>query len=569
MKMWAMKVTILLLFCYACHSTGNESVYFISRNFNNTLHWHHFEPDFPEEEVFYSVQYRSDLKDYDYQIKEECQNITALTCDLTAETPSILDVHYMAQVFANGHLLGRTNTFKPIAETVLSEPMLNISTMTSSLHINVTLPLGPNGKSIADIFNSSKRWPSIPSTYYILVITQPKWAAQSNKTENNYFVINLKNNHTEYCGYVVYMPNSEWGRSPSQKALFCATLKEDPWILLPWLLMSATILTIIAIVSVVYMCRYIKGGKGKDMARDLVNPSGNNPVPVLQSPDADLIISVPVVCTQIEQMVYSTIMVQPRRPSTGIAGYSPQDIICQVMQGDNNSCVSTGLRSQSVRCQDTSTQSSEIYGAVAVHVSSAYDDFHKDTIKDQDTCRPLRCNIGESCANGGTSPKLISHDSLILPNLDDYENDPGRPLLLKTMRDNNGKLILSTLTHQLQSSKDRPASPVNVERKLQLSDLTDSNRGMSVSSLHSTDSSEWTDSGWDESTINSPVHFVCKTNYFPNQLALPDFNTGCMSPPTENVIIQSAYKQNWIPAVTPEKESEDICNYSKTNTRWL
>lgn len=38
------------------------------------------------------------------------------------------------------------------------------------------------------------------------------------------FVINLKNNRTEYCGYVVYKPESEWGRSGSENASFCITL---------------------------------------------------------------------------------------------------------------------------------------------------------------------------------------------------------------------------------------------------------------------------------------------------------------------------------------------------------
>lgn len=60
----------------------------------------------------------SDAEGQSYQIKEGCQNITALSCDLTSETPSVDDVHYWAQVWVNSHCLGVTNPkFKPIADS--------------------------------------------------------------------------------------------------------------------------------------------------------------------------------------------------------------------------------------------------------------------------------------------------------------------------------------------------------------------------------------------------------------------------------------------------------------------
>lgn len=47
---------------------------------------------------------------------------------------------------------------------------------------------------------------------------------QVNKTTSGRFVISLNNNQQEYCGYVYYKTLSEWGRSDSQNASFCATL---------------------------------------------------------------------------------------------------------------------------------------------------------------------------------------------------------------------------------------------------------------------------------------------------------------------------------------------------------
>lgn len=52
----------------------------------------------------------------EYQKKAGCQNITALLCDLTEETPAIPDGHYWARVFVNGELHGCTKTmFTPLA----------------------------------------------------------------------------------------------------------------------------------------------------------------------------------------------------------------------------------------------------------------------------------------------------------------------------------------------------------------------------------------------------------------------------------------------------------------------
>ncbi|XP_038566772.1 interferon lambda receptor 1 isoform X1 [Micropterus salmoides] len=568
--MWSMKVIILLLFCYACLSSDNGRVHFVSRNFNNTLHWDAVKPAFPGEEVLYSVQYRSDAVEQQFQIKEDCQNITVLFCDLTTETPSVPDVHYQAQVYVNGNIHGSTIRFKPIADTMLGPPTLSINTTVSSLNVNVTLPLGPNGVSIADIFNTSKNGPSTIVTLYRLYITHPKWAARDNQSSTGQFVINLKNNQTKYCGYVVYMPNFEWGRSKSEKASFCVTLPDDPVMVVPWLLVSVALLVAIVIISVVCMCNYVKGGKEKSMPQQLQAPISSTSVRIMQSPDGNINISKPKVCVQSDHTVYATIQVKPNVRPNGVGGYSPQDVPCQSSQGSIGSYVGKGARSPVPNPEDTSAQSSEIYSVVAVHVpAEENENFHQTTIEDRETSNLPLSSRGESWDKAGMGPKQDSHELRPLLNLKTCESNPDSPLLLKTVRNTNGQLMLPLFTFQLQSSTGDTVSPLNSERKLLLSDLIDSNEGPSLASLQSLDSSEWSDSGCDDSTVNTPTQPSCKTHYFPSQPAVPDFHLRCQNTPSNNAVFESGYKQNWMPETLLGTTYKDSCEYRKTTLPWI
>nr|WEY35871.1 interleukin 22 receptor subunit alpha-1 [Sebastes schlegelii] len=521
--MWSIKVIILLLFCYASLSTGNGRVYFVSKNFYNILHWDPVEPAIPGEKVLYSVTHWSDAEKQLFQIKEECQNITALSCDLTAETPSVDSVYYRARVYSNGSLYGSTKRFKPTEYTILGPPILSNFTTVSSLHVNVTLPLGPNGVSVADIITNSRNGPVKTEMVYTLKITKPEWAAQVNKTTTGRFVINLKNNQTEYCGYVVYQPRPVWGHSESERADFCATLPGDPLIFLPWLLVSAALLTAIIITSVVFVCNYVKGGKKKSMPDLLVSSSFCvSPPRVLQSTDTNLIISKAEICVQCDQTVYATIRMKPNMPSVGPGGYSPQDIPCQPGQDSSGSSVGTGARSPTPNQEDTSAQSSEIYSVIAVH-----------------------------------------------PDLDPCESNPARPLQLQTVRDADGQLVLPSLIFQLQNSTDDAVSSLNPERKPLLSDLIDSKmEGPTLASLKSFDGSEWSDSGCDDSTVTTPTQPYCNTNYCPSQPISPYFHQGCQNTPPSDAIFELGYKQNGMPAILLETATKDSCEYRKTDYRW-
>lgn len=567
MKMWSMKVIILLLFCYtclstdnptACQSTHNRTVYFESRNFHNILCWLPFKPEVPGQKVFYSVQYWSYGEKSSKTRAKECQNITALSCDLSAETPSNPYTQYSAKVYANGHIHGCTTTrFTPLKQTIFGPPSISIHTTVSSLHVNVTLPTGPKGEPIADIITKSKGENIQTVFVYEITITKPEWAAKVIESTTGQFNIDLKNTKTEYCGYVVYMPSTEWGRPKSEKAPFCTKLQSDPLKILPWLLVSAALLMAIVIISVAFISFYVKGGKGKKMPEHLVTPFPTGPR-VLESLDGNLHISKPEFNTQSERTVYATIQVKSNVTSVGTGGYSPQDIPCPTWLDSGESGEGTGARSRTPDPVDTSAQSSEIYSVVAVHVPAEDNGDNQHGII-KNTLSPS----GEKWDKCKMSPELTTHAVASLPDEDSCEGSAALPLLLHTVRDSNGQLMLPSLDFKLQNSTgDR-------ERKPLLSDLIDSNKeGPSLASLQSFDSSEWSDSGCDDSTLNTPIHPYCNTSYSPSQPVVPYLQHGCQSTPFGNATSESGYKQNWMPEIHLGIPSKDSCGYRRTDNQW-
>ncbi|XP_065814138.1 interferon lambda receptor 1 [Labrus bergylta] len=554
MKMWSMRVIILLLFCYSCLSTDNQNqkVYFKSMNFNNVLHWVPVEPTFPGQKVLYSVKYWSDAKeDQPYQMKVDCQNITALSCDLTAETPSVYDVHYRAQVCVNGSVHGRTTSFKPLAQTTLGPPSLSIYTTASSLHVEVSLPLGPNGVSVADIITRNKTWPSGSAISYVINITSPKWAAKVNQSSTGRFVINLKNNQTKYCGYVVYMPSAEWGRSKSENASFCTKLQSNHLKILPWLLVSAALLLAVVIISIVSICYYMRGGKEKKMPKPLETPF-NTQHRTMDILDGNRHISKVNFNSQGEPTVYATIQVKPNLSAVEAGGYSPQD----TWQDRDNSSEGTGAQSPTSNQEDTSAQSSEIYSVVAVHVPAEENqDGQQGATKERQTGNLPFPSSRADWEKGGNDPELTT------PELDSIESNAAMPLLLHTVRDSNGQLMLPSLAFQ--------STTAGGEIKPLLSDLIDANKeGPLLASFQSFDSSEWSDSGCGDSTVNTPTHPYCNTNYCPSQPVVSYLQQGCQNTPSGDATFESGYKQNWMPTTLLGILSKDSCGYRRTEKLW-
>lgn len=69
----------------------------------------------------------SSYKDYSqFETKAECENIFALTCDLTNETALDYNEHYLAKVLVNGQHYGYSTRFKPTAHSKILHPSVAV-----------------------------------------------------------------------------------------------------------------------------------------------------------------------------------------------------------------------------------------------------------------------------------------------------------------------------------------------------------------------------------------------------------------------------------------------------------
>lgn len=271
--------------------------------------------------------------------------------------------------------------------------------------------------------------------------------------------------------------------------------------------------------------------------------------------DKNLVISKPEFNTsQGEKTVYATIQVKPNPSTASAGGYSPQDIL---WHGSFESSVGSSAQSCTSNPVDTSRQPSESYGAVVVHVPAEENpDGEQDTTKDGSF---RFFSGGESMVKGGMNPE---HKVPPLPALDP-ESEATKPLLLRTVRDPNGQLVLPSLALELQSNTgERERNPL-------LSDIMDCSReGPSLASLRSFDSSEWSDSGCDDSTVNTPTHPYCNTNYSPSQPVVAYLQQECQSTPSRNdAIFETGCKGNGMPAVLQGISSKDRSGHVRTNSQ--
>lgn len=272
---------------------------------------------------------------------------------------------------------------------------------------------------------------------------------------------------------------------------------------------------------------------------------------VLPPQDKSLNISRMDVVPVPEKTLYATIQVKQHVPSVGEGGYSPQEIPSQAWQGGTGSSVEAASNSR-----NTSGQSSVVYSSVALHQE---EDVPQTAI--QDTNNPPLFSRRDGWTNVGMSPKLSSHKApqLTLPVTFDSNPADSTPLLLHAVRNSSGKLELPALTFQLLGNTE------DWQRKPLLSDLIScKTEGPSLASVLSPDGSEESDSGCDDSTLNSPTQPYCNGHYCTSGPVVPDFQQGRLITSSSDDVLESGYKQNWMPANF--LQSEHSCEYTaRTN----
>lgn len=218
-------------------------------------------------------------------------------------------------------------------------------------------------------------------------------------------------------------------------------------------------------------------------------------------------------------------------PSVGSEGYSPQNLTFQDCTG---SSMDTDEQSPTLNSQDTSVQS---YSVVAVHVPTDQNENIQQPLADIPTnYHPQLVFSGETWNAAGMVLTLATSQ-----NLDATGGNSAKPLMRDIVRNADGQLMLSSLVSLLQSRRGDEAPSLPSERRSLLSDLIDTKMEEPLlASLQSVDSSEWSDSGCDDSNINTPTIY---------------------SPP--QAIFESGYKQNWIPVILLGDVSQDNFNHLK------
>lgn len=524
MKMRFLMV-IFLLFCYACVTSGRGNVTFKSKNFYNTLTWDPAVPRVPGQTVRYSVSYGV-IDDGKFREKAECQNITELFCDLTAETEAHHDDYYRAKVMADDLLHGVTRKFKPIAETVLGAPTLSYSTNSTSLHMTVTLPAGPKNTSLIEIFSRNHKGPAEAIAVYWLFFTQPQGAPNMIESHTGHFDVSLTNDETEYCGYVVYTPLHEIGRPLSESATFCVKPQDKELMVLPWLLLSLAVVAIVVVTTASFAKCYIKNVKDDKLPSSLVSPMASRPA--IMSTQKEQNIFHPEISPISDETVY--VQVKPS-VSSDAGGYGHKNAIWPWSEDSSLGFHSPG------HDQDNSAQSSEIYGAVAVET------FKQSQLNQTDRNNtPSLSNLVEK------SGLLLSKiKTMSLSSVENCDNSESQPLFLQTEKNSEGQLILSLQMPQTFTGTTEEPVP---EKKPLLSYLiVSSDKGSNFVSLHSLESSECSDSGLDENTLPTPTPDCDHSQYLPTQLDLTHFSPGCQSPLScDNDTPDSGYKQNWMPS---------------------
>lgn len=227
-------------------------------------------------------------------------------------------------------------------------------------------------------------------------------------------------------------------------------------------------------------------------------------------------------------------------PSASLGGYSPQDIPCQIWE---YSSTDTTVLCPTSDTKDNSAQSSVSYGAVVVH----------DPTEDQGAIKNPRISnrqnlLLEECgSNHAITSVSALHTGSPLSVQDNLDSDPSRPLLLHTVRDSNGNLVLPFPSFQFQSSS------ADLQRRPPHSDLIDSTMGQT--SLLSLLILDGTESDCDDGIVTSPTQTYCNSHYHHTHVGIPSpHQVNLNSSPTDGTA-ESCYMQNWIPEVNVETVS--------------
>lgn len=203
--------------------------------------------------------------------------------------------------------------------------------------------------------------------------------------------------------------------------------------------------------------------------------------------------------------------------------------------------------------EDNSAQSSVSYSAVALHHPTEDPGAFRDP-----EIRNKLLFPGVECGNNhGITSEMDTHSGSPLSVEGSPDIDPSRPLLLHTVRDSDGKLVLPFPSFQFQSSK------AELQRRPLLSNLIDCRMEQpSLSSLLTLDDTDLSDC--DDSMATSPTQTYCNSHYQQLHAVIPSLHQENLNTSSSDGRSESLhYRQNW----TPEVNVENVSMHSDSERR--
>ncbi|KAI1894839.1 hypothetical protein AGOR_G00119880 [Albula goreensis] len=274
-------------------------VCFKSRDFHNILHWK--EPSSTmAKPVLYSVQYKI-YGEEGWSDKKECQNITALSCDLTEETNNIRE-HYYARVTANCVVIGCSKRFSPLQNTVLGPPTVSISRGLRSLNLTVKMPTGPDNKTAVGDYIPSSR------VTYLVNLTHHGWT-DTVRTNSSQIHFNHLEKNQKYQLSVQYVLIS---KRQSEALKVVARTLDDPESLTIIIIVSVLLAALILLSVLLGVCQMSVRRKSPIPVSLNLADSGRS-LPPLQYPAESI--------TALEVYTHVTPVSVCKNPSP----YTPQD----------------------------------------------------------------------------------------------------------------------------------------------------------------------------------------------------------------------------------------------------
>ncbi|KAM8977350.1 interleukin-22 receptor subunit alpha-1 [Pelodytes ibericus] len=244
--------------CTGCKDFSSQNVTFNSINFVYILQWDHMDLD---SDVMFSVQYKR-YGNKEWTMKQECQNITKLYCNLTNEIIGNVEKfkeQYFGRVRASSINCVSdwvmSKRFNPTEDTYIGQLKLNIIKQIHSITIVVQVPSMPSYNNGSQLQTTEKLYSDGLFEYHMSLSRMEEQEIWKKTQINNTFEVTGLNSDTKYNGSVYIMINNQ--RKSDIKKFEVKTL-QDPSLVSLLVCVFAIFTSLLVAVLLYRSYRYVK-----------------------------------------------------------------------------------------------------------------------------------------------------------------------------------------------------------------------------------------------------------------------------------------------------------------------